>query len=93
MLPDFLKGQINLPGLGIGIYRLFLIVVGVVLTVGLQWLVGSTRFGAQLRASVDNPARGALDGASTSTGVHHPHLRSVRRWPDWAALISRCSEL
>ena len=33
---------------------------GVVLTVGLQWLVGSTRFGAQLRASVDNPrvARG-----------------------------------
>ena len=60
VLPDFLKGQINLPGLDIGIYRLFLIVVGVVLTVGLQWLVGSTRFGAQLRASVDNPrvARG-----------------------------------
>ena len=59
-LPDFLKGQINLPGLDIGIYRLFLIVVGVVLTVGLQWLVGSTRFGTQLRASVDNPrvARG-----------------------------------
>ena len=60
VLPDFLKGQINLPGLDIGIYRLFLIVVGVVLTVGLQWLVGSTRFGTQLRASVDNPrvARG-----------------------------------
>lgn len=60
VLPDFLKGQINLPGLDIGIYRLFLIVVGIVLTVGLQWLVGSTRFGAQLRASVDNPrvARG-----------------------------------
>lgn len=60
VLPDFLKGQINLPGLDIGIYRLFLIVVGAVLTVALQWLVGSTRFGAQLRAAVDNPrvARG-----------------------------------
>ena len=41
-------------------FSAFLIVVGVVLTVGLQWLVGSTRFGTQLRASVDNPrvARG-----------------------------------
>ncbi len=60
VLPDFLKGQINLPGLDIGIYRLFLIVVGVILTIALQWLVGSTRFGAQLRAAVDNPrvARG-----------------------------------
>jgi len=60
VLPDFLKGQINLPGLDIGIYRLFLIVIGVILTIALQWLVGSTRFGAQLRAAVDNPrvARG-----------------------------------
>ncbi len=60
VLPDFLKGQINLSGLDVGVYRLFLIVVGVILTAGLQWLVASTRFGAQLRASVDNPrvARG-----------------------------------
>jgi len=60
VLPDFLKGQINLPGLDIGVYRLFLIGVGVILTIALQWLVGSTRFGAQLRAAVDNPrvARG-----------------------------------
>jgi len=60
VLPDFLKGQINLPGLDIGIYRLFLIVIGLVLALGLQWLVSHTRFGAQLRAAVDNPraARG-----------------------------------
>jgi branched-chain amino acid transport system permease protein len=60
VLPDFLKGQINLPGLDIGIYRLFLIVIGLALTLGLQWLVSHTRFGAQLRAAVDNPraARG-----------------------------------
>ena len=60
VLPDFLKGQINLPGLDVGIYRLFLIVVGLILAFGLQWMVSHTRFGAELRAAVDNPraARG-----------------------------------
>jgi len=60
VMPEFLRGQINLPGLDIGIYRLFLIVVGLCLAWGLQWMVSSTRFGAQLRAAVDNPrvARG-----------------------------------
>ncbi|MBS1230205.1 MAG: branched-chain amino acid transporter permease [Proteobacteria bacterium] len=60
VLPDFLRGQIKLPGLDVGVYRLFLIVIGLTLALGLQWLVGSTRFGAQLRAAVDNPraARG-----------------------------------
>jgi branched-chain amino acid transport system permease protein len=60
VLPEFLKGQINLPGLDIGIYRLFLIVVGLLLAFALQWLVSHTRFGAQLRSAVDNPraARG-----------------------------------
>ena len=59
-LPSFLKGQFNLPGLDVGIYRLFLIVVGLAVAFGLQWMVGGTRFGAQLRAAVDNPriARG-----------------------------------
>lgn len=60
VLPEFLRGQINLPGLDIGIYRLMLICVGLVLALALQWLVASTRFGAELRAAVDNPraARG-----------------------------------
>ena len=59
-LPDFLKGQINLPGLDMGIYRLFLIAVSLLIAYGLQRMVSGTRFGAQLRASVDNPrtARG-----------------------------------
>ncbi len=59
-LPDFLRGQINLPGLDIGIYRLFLIAVGLSLAYGLQWMVSKTSFGAKLRAAVDNPraARG-----------------------------------
>lgn len=54
LLPDSLRGQINLPGLDIGIYRLFLIGIGLGIAVLLQWMVVHTRFGAQLRASVDN---------------------------------------
>ena len=59
-LPDFLRGQINLPGLDMGVYRLFLIAVSLAIAWGLQTMVNGTRFGAQLRASVDNPraARG-----------------------------------
>ena len=59
-LPAMLSGQFHLPGIDIGVYRLFLIVVGLVLAFALQWMVTRTRFGARLRASVDNPraARG-----------------------------------
>jgi branched-chain amino acid transport system permease protein len=59
-LPDYLRGQINLPGLDMGVYRLFLIVVSLLIAFGLQRMVSGTRFGAELRASVDNPraARG-----------------------------------
>lgn len=53
-LPDFLRGQVRLFGLDLGAYRLFLIGVVIVLTVLLQWLLVHTRFGAQVRASVDN---------------------------------------
>jgi len=59
-LPEMLRGQFKLPGLDMGVYRLFLIVVSGAIAYGLQALVSCTRFGAQLRASVDNPraARG-----------------------------------
>jgi branched-chain amino acid transport system permease protein len=59
-LPQYLQGQINLPGLDLGIYRLFLVVVGLAIAAGLELLVWRTRFGARLRAAVDNPtaARG-----------------------------------
>ncbi|HOL38300.1 MAG TPA: branched-chain amino acid ABC transporter permease [Rubrivivax sp.] len=59
-LPPLLSGQFHLPGMDIGVYRLFLIVVGLALALALQWMVAHTAFGARLRASVDNPraARG-----------------------------------
>ena len=60
-LPDMLSGQFHLPGgLDVGVYRLFLIVIGLALALALQWMISGTKFGAKLRASVDNPraARG-----------------------------------
>jgi branched-chain amino acid transport system permease protein len=53
-LPAFLQGQIHLPGMDVGVYRLFLIIVGLIVAFGLQWSVIRTPFGAKLRASVDN---------------------------------------
>ena len=59
-LPAYLRGQFNLPGIDIGVYRLFLVAVGLTVAAGLQWMLVRTRFGAELRAAVDNPraARG-----------------------------------
>jgi branched-chain amino acid transport system permease protein len=53
-LPEYLRGQVRVLGLDVGAYRLFLIGVVAALTVALQLLLVRTRFGAQVRASVDN---------------------------------------
>jgi branched-chain amino acid transport system permease protein len=59
-LPSFLQGQFTLPGVDVGVYRLFLIAAGLLVALLLHGLVQRTRFGARLRAAVDNPrtARG-----------------------------------
>jgi branched-chain amino acid transport system permease protein len=58
-LPDFLRGQVHVLSLDLGAYRLFLILVVVVLTLALQIALERTRFGAQIRASVDNATASA----------------------------------
>ncbi|GCB03481.1 branched-chain amino acid ABC transporter permease [Ralstonia sp. SET104] len=66
-LPEMLRGQLRvLDGLEIGRYRLFLIGVVVVLTALLAWLIERTRFGAQVRASVDNQQASAGLGINVS---------------------------
>ena len=59
-LPPMLQGRIEVWGVGIGIYRLFIILVCGVLAVALQLVLARTRFGSRLRAAVDDPrvARG-----------------------------------
>ena len=54
-LPDYLKGRFEVGGVGIGVYRLFIIVVCGLLTVALELIMARTRFGSQLRAAVDDP--------------------------------------
>lgn len=53
-LPPLLTGQVALAGLEVGRYRLFLIVCGVLVLGALLLLLNKTRFGAMVRASVDN---------------------------------------
>ena len=53
-IPSYLQGQINLFGVGIGRYRLLIIVVCGLLTVALQFSLMRTRFGSRLRAAVDD---------------------------------------
>jgi branched-chain amino acid transport system permease protein len=71
-LPGYLQGSIAFMGVNFAVYRLFLIAAALVITVilvaGLEW----TRFGAQVRAAVDNQrmARGLginVDGAFAVT--------------------------
>jgi branched-chain amino acid transport system permease protein len=59
-LPPGLQGQFNVGGVGIGRYRLLIIVLCGLLAVLLQYALTRTRFGSRLRAAVDDPrtARG-----------------------------------
>jgi branched-chain amino acid transport system permease protein len=71
-LPSYLRGSINVMGVTLGIYRLFLIVFSLAVTATLVLTLEYTRFGAQVRAAVDNQrmARGLginVDGAFAIT--------------------------
>ncbi|HUF21947.1 MAG TPA: branched-chain amino acid ABC transporter permease [Burkholderiales bacterium] len=63
-LPDMLRGQVAVAGVELGAYRLFLLAFGAVLTVLLAAAVTRTRFGAQVRAAVDN------EFAARGMGIH-----------------------
>lgn len=53
-IPTWLQGRFDIEWVGIGKYRLFIILVCAALTLALQWVLSRTRFGSQLRASVDD---------------------------------------
>ncbi|HEY4204914.1 MAG TPA: branched-chain amino acid ABC transporter permease [Xanthobacteraceae bacterium] len=67
-LPDVLQGQINLFGIGVGRYRLMIIVICGLLTLGLQLILAKTRFGSRLRAAVDDPR------AASGLGINVPQV-------------------
>jgi branched-chain amino acid transport system permease protein len=53
-LPPFLRGSIQLAGLNFASYRLFLVAAAILITVVLVGTLEMTRFGAQVRAAVNN---------------------------------------
>ncbi len=53
-LPDYMHGSFHVMGLDIAVYRLFLVAVGAAITLLLVGTLELTRFGAQVRAAVDN---------------------------------------
>ena len=53
-LPPWLLARFEWHGVGIGVYRLFIIALCAAVTVALQWTLARTRFGSQLRAAVDD---------------------------------------
>jgi branched-chain amino acid transport system permease protein len=63
-----LQGQINLFGIGVGRYRLMIIVICGLLTLGLQLILSRTRFGSRLRAAVDDPR------AASGLGINVPYV-------------------
>jgi branched-chain amino acid transport system permease protein len=52
--PEWLRSTISLGGVNFAGYRLFLIICGLVVTAALFFMLERTRFGAQVRAAVDN---------------------------------------
>jgi branched-chain amino acid transport system permease protein len=53
-LPAWLSGRVEFHGVGIGVYRLFIIGVCGAIAAALQIFLVKTRFGARLRAAVDD---------------------------------------
>jgi len=53
-IPSALQGRFEVFGVGIGRYRLLIIVICGLLTLALQMTLSNTRFGSRLRASVDD---------------------------------------
>ena len=67
-LPAMLEGQFNIFGIGVGRYRLMIIVICGLLTLGIQLTLANTRFGSRLRAAVDDPR------AASGLGINVPQV-------------------
>jgi branched-chain amino acid transport system permease protein len=54
LIPQVLQGQLNVFGVGMSKYRLLIILICGLLTIGLHLAITKTRFGSRLRAAVDD---------------------------------------
>lgn len=67
-VPPLLEGRVTVLGLEVGCYRLFLIVCGLLVLAGLMLSLTRTRYGAMVRAAVDNQR------VAAGTGIHVQRL-------------------
>jgi branched-chain amino acid transport system permease protein len=65
LVPEYLRGQLTLGARSFPVYRVFLICGGAVLVTALWLGIERTRFGAQIRAAVDNRAMAQSIGINT----------------------------
>jgi branched-chain amino acid transport system permease protein len=65
-VPPWLQGRFDFAAVGIGKYRLFIILLCALLTIALQAVLSRTRFGSRLRAAVDDPRVAQGLGINTS---------------------------
>ena len=82
-LPEFLQGRFEIGGVGIGRYRLFIVIICLVLTAILQLVrAHALRQPAARRWTI---RASPPTWASTSTRYSASRSRWVRAWPGWAA--------
>lgn len=96
-MPPYLRGSWNVLGINFAVYRVFLVAVSLVVTVALVAALEYTRFGAQVRAAVDNQrmARGLginVEGSSRSLSRSAAVSRgSAGRWRSRSSASIRAS--
>jgi branched-chain amino acid transport system permease protein len=83
-LPAALEGQFDFFGVGIGRYRLMIIVICGLLTVALQLILAKTRFGSRLRAPSTIRAPPAASASTCRRCLPSP-LPSAAALPGWVA--------
>ena len=74
-MPSYMRGSFVVMGLNIAVYRLFLVAVGIVVTVLLIMTLEHTRFGAQGARGGRQPAHGARAWHRRRPHLRH-HLRA-----------------
>ena len=77
-LPSYLRGSIAFMGSNLAVYRMFLIATALLITSVLVVALEYTRFGAQVRAAVEQSAHGARPRHQRRPAVRH-HLRARQR--------------
>jgi branched-chain amino acid transport system permease protein len=83
ILPDWLRGSVEVFGLRLGVYRSFIIVVALLVTGLLVFGLERTRLGAQIRAAVETSAWRRGWGSMSRRSLPLPS-RWVRAWLGWA---------